>query len=88
MWPALPMERLGRFLPGLRSHAVAAIDNCRNQIGTDPSIPLQFCTTDPSRKPPKPSSAIATPSRTVFVVPDLTGLDVTIPVDAASTDRY
>ena len=85
MWPCIAHERLGPFLPGLRSHAVAAIDELP-QPDRDRLVDtvLQFCT----------NGSIKETAETLFChrntivnrllrFRDLTGLDVTIPVDAA-----
>jgi len=85
VWPCIAHERLGPFLPGLHSHAVAAIDELpqpdRDRLF---DTVLQFCT----------NGSIKETAETLFChrntivnrllrFHDLTGLDVTIPVDAA-----
>ena len=85
VWPCIARERLGPFLPGLRRDAVAAIDELPEQ-DRDRLVDtvLQYST----------NGSIKETAETLFChrntivnrllrFQDLTGLDVTIPVDAA-----
>ncbi len=85
VWPCIVRERIGPFLPGLSNDAVAAIDELPQQ-DRDRLVDtvLQFCT----------NGSIKETAETLFChrntivnrllrFQDLTGLEVTIPADAA-----